>query len=63
MTGNEGILADAPVVGDQMKIAVADAAVGDGDFDFLQAQLAWVIAKRQAVRLPLRELQVLEFEP
>ena len=33
MAGNEGILAHAPVVVDQMDIAVADAAVRDLDFD------------------------------
>jgi hypothetical protein len=45
--GDEGILADAPVIGNQMEIAMADAAVGNADFDFLQAQVARVIAKRQ----------------
>ena len=47
VTGDEGILADAPVVRNQMKIAMTNAAVGDADFDFLHAQIAWVIAKRQ----------------
>ena len=44
---DEGILADAPVVGDEMKIAVTDAAVGDGDFDFVRAELAGIVAKRK----------------
>ena len=50
VTGDEGILADAPVVGDEVQIAVADAAVGDGDFDFVRAELAWVIAQRKQLR-------------
>ena len=47
MAGNERILADAPVVRDQVNIAMADAAVGDGNLNLLRAQLPWVIAKRQ----------------
>ena len=47
VAGNERILADAPVVGDQVKIAVADAAVGDCDLDFLRAQVARVILEWQ----------------
>ena len=47
VAGNEGILADAPVIGDEMKVAVADAAVGDGDLDLLRSQLAGVILERQ----------------
>jgi hypothetical protein len=47
VAGNEGILADAPVIGDEMKVAVADAAVGDGDLDLLRAQLAGVVLERQ----------------
>jgi hypothetical protein len=35
MAGNEGVLADAPIVGDEVKIAVADAAVSNLDLDFL----------------------------
>ena len=33
-----------------MKIAVADAAVGDGDLDFLRAQLAGVVMEGQEFR-------------
>ena len=47
VAGNEGILADAPVVGDQVEIAVADAAVGDGDFHFMGSQLPWVVPERE----------------
>ena len=47
VAGNEGILADAPVVGNQVKVAMTNAAVGDADFDFLQAQFTRVVAKRQ----------------
>jgi hypothetical protein len=47
VTGDEGILADAPVVGNEMQIAVADAAVGDGDFDLVRAELAWFVAQRK----------------
>ena len=50
VAGDEGILADAPIVGDQVQIAVADAAVGDGDFDFVRAELAWVVAEGQKFR-------------
>jgi hypothetical protein len=35
MSGNERILAYAPVVGDQMKITMAYAAMGDRDLNFL----------------------------
>jgi hypothetical protein len=50
MAGNERILADAPVVGDQVKVAVADAAVGDGDLHLLRTQLAGVVAIGQQFR-------------
>jgi hypothetical protein len=45
VTGDEGVLADAPIVGDQVQITVADAAMGDGDFDFVRAELTWIIAE------------------
>src|ERR1700739_224623 len=45
--GDKRILADAPVVRNQMKIAMTNTAVGNADFDFLHAQFTWVIAKRQ----------------
>ena len=47
VSGNEGILTDSPIVGNQMKIAVTDTAVGDADFDLMRAQFTRVIAKRQ----------------
>ena len=36
VAGNERILADAPVVRDEVKIAVADAAVSNGDLNLMQ---------------------------
>jgi hypothetical protein len=47
VTGDEGILADAPIVGDEVQIAMADAAMGDSDFDFACAELARVILQRK----------------
>ena len=47
VTGDEGILADAPIVGDEVQIAVADAAVGDGDLNFAGAELARVVLERK----------------
>jgi hypothetical protein len=47
MPGNERILADAPVVRDEVKVAVANAAVGDRDLYFLRAQLSGVIPIRE----------------
>jgi len=47
VAGNEGILADAPVVGNQMKVTVADGAVGNRDLHFLQAQLTGIVLERQ----------------
>src|SRR5512140_610330 len=47
VTGDEWVLADAPVVGNEMKIAMTNSAVGNADFDFLRAQFTWVVAKRQ----------------
>ena len=47
VTGDEGILADAPIVGDEVQIAMADAAMGDSDFDFAVAELARVILQRK----------------
>src|SRR5580698_1114634 len=43
VAGNEGILADSPVVRDEMNVAVADAAVGDRDLHFVRTQLAWIV--------------------
>ena len=47
MAGNKGILADAPVVGDEMNIAMTDAAVRDGDLHLLRAESARVVAVGQ----------------
>src|SRR5581483_3838766 len=47
VTGNEWILADAPVVADQMDVAMTNAAVGDTDLDFIQTQFSRVVTKRQ----------------
>ena len=38
MAGDERILTDSPVVGNEMKVAMTNTAVGDADFDFLRAQ-------------------------
>ena len=43
VTRDEGVQADAPVVGDEMEIAVADATVRNGDVHILRADLAWVV--------------------
>ena len=50
VAGNKRILADAPIVGDQVQVAVADAAVGDGDLDLLRAELARIVTKGQKFR-------------
>jgi len=47
MPGDEGVLADAPVIRNQMKIAMTNAAMGDADLNFLHGQLSRVIAKSQ----------------
>ena len=47
MTWDEGVLADAPIVGDQVQVAVADAAVGDSDFDIVHPKLAWIVTEMQ----------------
>jgi hypothetical protein len=47
MAGNEWVLADAPVIGDEVEIAVADAAVGDLDFDVVRAQISGFVPERQ----------------
>ena len=40
---NEWIMADTPIVCNQVKIAVANPTVRNGDLDLLQAQISWVI--------------------
>src|SRR5580698_573283 len=40
---DERIMADAPVIGDQMEIAMADAAMGNGNLNLLRSQLAGVV--------------------
>lgn len=47
MTGDEGEFADAPVIGDQVQIAVADAAVGDLDFDLVVIERTGVVFVRE----------------
>src|SRR5271166_1328534 len=47
MAGNEGILADSPVVRNQVKVAMADSAMRNCDFHFLRAKLARVVLERQ----------------
>src|SRR5580698_3218956 len=44
MAGNEGKLADAPVVGDEVNVTVADAAVGNGDLYLLRTELTGIVA-------------------
>jgi len=50
MTRNERIMADSPIVCNQVQIAVANPAVRNGDLNFLQTQLSWVIVVRQEFR-------------
>jgi hypothetical protein len=45
VAGNKGVLADAPIVGDQMQVAMADSAVGDGNFNVIQPKFAWVVTE------------------
>jgi hypothetical protein len=40
-------MADAPIVGDKVKIAVADATVSNGDLNLLRTQLSWIIVEGQ----------------
>src|SRR5665213_1660275 len=40
-------MADAPIVGDKVKIAVADATVSNGDLNLLRTQLSWLIVEGQ----------------
>jgi hypothetical protein len=47
MAGNKWKLADAPVIRNQMKIAVANAAVSNGNFYLLGTQLSGVITIRE----------------
>src|ERR1035438_851982 len=44
---NERKMADAPIVGDKVKIAVADATVRNGDITRLRPQLSWIIVEGQ----------------
>ena len=43
MARDKRVMADAPVVGNEMNIAVTDAAVGDGNLHLLRTQRAWVV--------------------
>ena len=47
VTGDEGILADAPIVGDEVEVAVADGAMGDGDLNLAGAELARIVLERK----------------
>jgi hypothetical protein len=47
VAGDEGIMADSPIVGDEMEVAMADSAVGDGNLHLLGAELARVIPVRE----------------
>ena len=47
VAGNERILADTPIVGNQVEIAMTDAAMGDAYLDFLRTECPWGVAKRQ----------------
>src|ERR1035441_2455308 len=47
VTRNERKMADAPIVGDKVKIAVADATVSNGDLNLLRTQLSWIIVEGQ----------------
>ena len=47
VAGDEGVFADAPVVVDQVDVGVADAAVGDFDFDIGGGQLARIVFEWQ----------------
>jgi hypothetical protein len=45
VTRDEWELADAPIVGDEMQIAMTDAAVRDGDFDVVRSEFAWIVTE------------------
>ena len=47
VAGNKGVLADAPVIRDQMKVAIADAAMRDRNFNFVGAQFSRFVTKWQ----------------
>jgi hypothetical protein len=47
VAGNERILADSPVIGNQMEVAMTDSAMGNRDFHFVQTQLAGVVLEGQ----------------
>ena len=47
VTGDERVLAVAPIVGDKVQIAVADSAMRNGDFDFVRPELARIVTERQ----------------
>ena len=50
MTRNEGVLADSPIVVDEMNVTVADSAVRDLHFDFIHLQFARIVLVRQQMR-------------
>ena len=43
-------MADSPIVRNQMKIAVANAAVGNGDFNFLRSQFPRIVTIGEQLR-------------
>ena len=47
VAGNEWVLADAPVVVDQMNVAAADAAMGDGNLHVMLLEIAGFVLVRQ----------------
>jgi hypothetical protein len=47
MAGDERVTADSPVIVDQMDVGMADAAVGDANFDIVWAELSGRVTKRE----------------
>jgi hypothetical protein len=45
VAGDEGIFADAPVIRNQVQIAVANSAMRDANLHFLRTQYSRVVAK------------------
>ena len=47
VAGDKRILADSPIVRDEVDIAVANAAMGDGNLDLLRTQRSWIVVVRE----------------
>jgi hypothetical protein len=47
VSGNEGVLADAPIIVDQVDVAMADPAMGDLDLDFVGLEFTWGVFEGQ----------------